>query len=57
MQKELTIGVLHFVNNNFTKRVLLLFSKYNLSLAQIRGAVYEAMLMIMNKPLYLPIKE
>jgi len=45
------------VNNNFTKRVLLLFSKYNLSLAQIRGAVYEAMLMIMNKPLYLPIKE
>lgn len=45
------------VNNNFTKRVLLLFSKYNFSLAQIRGAVYEAMLMIMNKPLYLPIKE
>lgn len=45
------------ITSNFAKKVLLLFSKYNLSLAQIRGAVYEAILMIMNKPLYVPIKE
>lgn len=56
LEKKKTIDEL-IVNNNFTKRVLLLLSRHNLSFAQIRGAVYEAMLIIMNKPLYIPIKE
>lgn len=56
LEKKKTIDEL-IVNSNFPKRILLLLSRHNLSLAQIRGAVYEAMLMIMNKPLYTPVKE
>lgn len=45
------------IDSVFMRRLLMLFSTNNLSLAEIRGAIYEAILMIINKPLHTSIKK